>query len=119
LKYNRAYPTNCPINILCLGLYPEDRRHNSREIRADMIPTSKLNDVEPFAYFRGYTLNRVGPKPTNSAICCPGPGKPHKFRLPSIADARAALAMLTKNRRQGCRTTATATARVELAPVML
>src|SRR5271169_5045335 len=35
------------------------------------------------------------PRPTSSALCCPGLGRPHRPRPPSRADARGAVATLT------------------------
>src|SRR5271169_4677355 len=37
------------------------------------------------------------PRPTSSALCCPGLGRPHRPRPPSRADAREAVATLTAN----------------------
>src|SRR5271169_4980522 len=41
------------------------------------------------------------PRPTSSALCCPGLGRPHRPRPPSRADAREAVATLTDRLRTG------------------
>src|SRR5712671_6685031 len=42
--------------------------------------------------------SRATPRPTTWARCCPGLGRLHRPRLPSISDARGAVATLTDKR---------------------
>ena len=66
---------------------------------ASLIQTAKLNGVEPSPIWAmsSSVSSRPGPRPTGSARCCPGPGRTHKLRLPSIPDSRVTVATLTQD----------------------
>src|SRR6516164_5585891 len=51
----------------------------------------------PICVMSSSASSRGRPRPTSSALCCPGLGKLHRPRPPSRADARGAVATLTEN----------------------
>jgi transposase len=66
-------------------------------VLASLIQTAKLKTMSsrsPICAMCSSASSRARPRPTSSALCCPGLGSPHRPRPPSRAD-RGAVATLT------------------------